>query len=195
LRSPTHRASTASARLHRKVTLALIGSGSVHSLVAVSDSGITEDPRDVLQAAELLTEHQCAPVTNPRAISGAIEHWVAERRGHEMARLATDQTSVAHAAVLRALQDRLRRAARFERKALGARIGKCRRRLLATRGIGAERALMELSQGNLDLDALEGVLESRALTGIERDELPRVIAALSVEEGALSAWVAERPEP
>jgi hypothetical protein len=189
------RASTVGTRANRKVALVLIGGDGVHRLVAVSDDGLTENPHDVLQAVESLDEHRFARATQPRAIRDVIDHWLAEQHGRELARLATEPASAAHAALLRALQDRLRRAPRIERKALGTRIEKCRRLVLATRGIGAERAMLELSQATLDLDALEQVLASRALAGTQCAEPPRVIAALDLGDGGIGAWVAEGLEP
>lgn len=163
-------------------TLALIATGRVHRLVAVVDSRVTENPDAVLDAVDLIGGQLAADVlpTDWPIIVAPISQWLDEQRGRELARLATDSPSPAHTTVLRMLQELLQRSMRAERAVLGPRVERCRQLVLAARGIGAERALMGLSQSKLDLDVLEQSLRWRTPGNSSPRSAPRLVAVLSL---------------
>ena len=164
--------------------LALVVDGGVHRLVAVAASGVTESPDALLNAVELLGETR-PPAANSCDWSStvtAIVKWLEEQRGRELARLAADAPSPAHAAVLRMLHERLRRATRTERAALGNRIETSRQLVLGARGIGAEMALAQVSQSGLDLDELEKLLQSRTAANSKPHGAARILAVLGFRE-------------
>ena len=176
------------------ITLALIATGGTHRLVAVDASGVTESADAVLRAVDLLGRQQ-----SPAAVSrdwltvvAPIARWLEEQRGRELARLAIESPSPAHAAVLRMLQRRLESSTRTERALSGPRIEKCRQLVLSARGIGAERAILRQSQSELDLDALETLLRSRTRADSAVQSATRVVAVLALgsdQSGLVSGYV------
>ena len=178
------------------ITLGLIANGGHHRLIAVDESGVTESPDVVLRAVDQLsTPAQSTSRTSDWMNTAApIVRWLDEQRGRELARLATDSPSPAHAIVLRALQDRLQGSTRTERTILSPRIEVCRHLVLAARGIGAERALVRLGEAELNLEALEERLRSRSPTHCATHSAPRLVAILSLgpgNTGLLSGYVEE----
>lgn len=165
-----------------RTTLALIDGGGIQRLVAVADSRVTENPDALLNAVELLSAQVLTDVvpTDWLAIVTPIAQWLDEQRGRELARLATDSPSAAHATVLRMLQELLQRSTRAERALLGSQVERCRKLVLAARGIGGERVLSRLSESALDLDLLEQSLRSPALRDPASPSVPRLVAVLSL---------------
>jgi hypothetical protein len=164
------------------ITLGLIASGSNHRLVAVDGSGVTESPDLVLRAVEQLsapTRLEPPPADWTTAVA-PIARWLDAQRGRELARLATDSPSPAHAIVLRALQEKLRVSTRTERAMLGPRIARCRQLVLVSRGVGAERALSRLGVSGLNLEALEQLLRSRVPKTFAPRSAARLVAILSL---------------
>jgi hypothetical protein len=104
----------------------------------------------------------------------ALSEWLDGERGREMARPALEAPSAIQAAVIRLLQETLSRATRAERVSLTGQVDRCRRLVIAARGIGAELALSRLvaTASRPDIDALERLLVSR----------------VSVEETVPRAW-------
>jgi superfamily II DNA or RNA helicase len=177
------------------LTLGLIANGGNYRLVAVDESGVTESPDAVVRAVERLSATTRA---EPRPgdwtkTAAPISQWLDEQRGRELARLATDSPSPAHAIVLRAMQEKLRASTRTERATLAPRIDQCRQLVLAARGVGAERALSRLGESELDLDALEQLLRSRTSTTSSTQCAPRLVAILSLgpDHSVLSGYVQE----
>jgi hypothetical protein len=164
------------------VTLALVASGGIHRLVAVDDSGVTESPDAVLRAIEALgTQQLHTPVSvNYCDVVAPIVRWIEEQRGRELARLATDSPSPAHATMLRMLQERLRCATRAQRTLVVPQVERCRQLVLAARGIGAERAIARLSQSGLDLNAIENFLQSRMRADSTLRAAPHIVAVLAL---------------
>lgn len=168
-----------------ETTLALIDAGGVQRLVAVANSRVTENADAVLHAVELLGADVPAgavPAGWPDIVAPILA-WIDEQRGRELARLATDSPSSAHATALRMLQELLHRSTRAERVILGPRVERCRQLVLAARGVGAERALSRLSQSGLDLDLLEQSLQSPARKDPSLRSGPRLVAVLSICSG------------
>jgi hypothetical protein len=156
----------------RFVAVALVVRGATHRLLSIIDDDVSDRTSDLLLAVRALssrfkpTIHESLDAQPPgtlRAAASAVERWLDEERGRDIARLATDSPSTAHAVVLRALQAALARATRSDRVALAKRIERCRQLVTSARGIGAELALVLLVSANtpLDLDALERILASR----------------------------------
>jgi hypothetical protein len=154
------------------------------NLVAVIGNRVSDRPTEVLRATEALgssvpsgggMDHsEVAP-----ALMEPLLRWLDEMRGRDLARPAVDAPSAAHASVLRALQQRLNEATRFERATLAGRVERCRRLVLSARGVGAERELERLasSAGPFDLDALEARLCSRQPPDVDPDP-PALLAVL-----------------
>ena len=190
---------TREAMIRTPVTLALIANGDDHRLVAVGESGVTESPDAVLPVAEQLqvqnlSEHRPG---DWRSAVAPIVRWLDEQRGRDLARVATDSPSPAHATILRTLQESLQRSTRTERAMLGPRLERCRQLVLAARGIGAERALSQLSQSELTLDALEQLLRSRTPAVSTPRSAPRLVAILSLgpgQAGLVSGYAQEGNE-
>ena len=163
-------------------TLALIAIGGTHKLVAIEQSGVTESPAVLLQSVELLGARQLPTTNDWTVIAERTVRWLEEERGRQLARLAIDSPSPAHAMLLRMLQERLQRASRNERVTTGPRIEQCRRLVLAARGAGAERALSRLRQREADPDEIESVLRSRTPSRSDAPTAPRLVAVLSLDE-------------
>jgi superfamily II DNA or RNA helicase len=177
-------------------TLALVASGGIHRLVAVDDSGATESPDAVLRVVGILgTRRSPVPASMDwRDIVAPIVRWIEEQRGRDLARLATDSPSPAHATLLRMLQQRLESAARTERTVLGPQVERCRQLVLVARGIGAERFISRLSEPELDLDAIEKLLRSRMPAESTVRSAPQLLAVLALRPdhaGVVSGYVQE----
>jgi superfamily II DNA or RNA helicase len=163
-------------------TLALIASEGTHRLVAAVDSVVTESPDAVLRAVELLGTEQSAPPVSidwPGVVA-PIVRWLEEQRGRELARLATDSPSPAHATLLRMLHELLQRSTRTERAVIAPQVERCRQLVLEARGIGAERAISRLSQSELEFGAIERLLVSRAPGHSTLRSPPQIVAVLAL---------------
>ena len=165
------------------LTLALIVSEGVQRLVAVVGGVVTESPDALLRTVELLgTQRSPPPVSvDWPGVVAPIVRWLEEQRGRELARLATDSPSPAHATLLRMLQELLRRSTRTERAFTAPQIERCRQLVLLARGIGAERAISRLSQFELDLDAIEKLLGSRTRAHSTLRSPPQIVAVLALD--------------
>ncbi len=123
-----------------------------------------------------------------------VRAWIEHQRARALAGPAVESPSVAHAAVLRRLQALAARTGRAERAVIIERIERCRRLVLAARGIGAENAMAgfitrSATAGSLDLAALEFLLASRDQVNPPTGA-PRLLALLVGEGEARSALVA-----
>ena len=168
--------------LEHPLALGLVATGDRHVLVAVNESGVTDNTVAVLRAVELLGELDSATVRAvPRPIVESIDRWLEEQDGRELARAATEVPSAAHGAVLRMLQKTLQDAARTERAHLAMRMQRNRRRVLAARGAGAESALQRLMDDNGDVTALEALLASRMAVVDETPARAGLVALLCLE--------------
>jgi len=190
-RTSPHRRVDAKPGPEHCVAIALVGDGTNRRLLAFSDDSLSDRPADVLRVVRMCSS-RCGPIAQPGpdenvpdallAVSAAVEKWLSEERGREIAKPATEASSASHVAVLRALQERLMSSTRLERASLARRIDRCRRLVMSAKGIGAELALARVldSKASIDLDALEALLESRAS---RRDTQPgpaRLLAMLCV---------------
>lgn len=175
--------------------LALIAGGGRQRLVAVTDTGVTEDPARVFDAIEKFSESSIGSVSHSfRVATERVSAWLEEQRGKDLARLAVEAPSAVHATILRMLQDHLVRATRSERATLGLRIEQLRRLVLAAKGIGAENALERFTRPPLDLDGLERILSSRAPVGRVPTNPQRLEAMLCFDaghDGSVRAYAAE----
>ena len=176
------------------LALGLVAIGDRCVLVAVSDSGATDDTAAVLRAVEVLTETDARAAGDvPGHVVESIDRWLEEQQGRELARLATEAPSPAHAAVLRMLQNTLHSVTRTERANLTTRIDRNRRRVLAARGAGAEYALQRLMDEKGDVNNLEALLGSRIVNLDSSPEPAHLVALLCIEPPNLvSAYAAER---
>ena len=153
----------------RCVGVGLVRSRGRPSLVAIHGRAVSDATSAVLQAVEAMDGHgeQPAPAGEstgvPEAIA-AVRTWLEEQRGRELARLATEAPSHAHAGILRALQQQLQHATRHERVTLLPEIERCRRLVISARGIGAEIALQRFASlgPEIDIASLQALLASRA---------------------------------
>ena len=180
--------------------LALLSESGRSRLIAVNEQGVSENTADVLQVVKRFSRRAADRYAASDTLScgvgvflDSIDKWLDEQRATELARPATDAPSAAHAAILHALQDILANATRATRPALTVRVERCRQLVIAARGIGAEFALARMIEPNsrLDLDALEQLLESRAVLDAKREATP-ILSALLCEDpeqaGAVSAF-------
>ena len=164
------------------LALGLVATGDRQMLVAVSASGVTEDVSAVLRTVEVLSDVDAATVrAAPRPIVESIDRWLEERRGRDLARVATEAPSTAHSAVLRMLQKTLHDATRTERAHLTMRMQRNRRCVLAARGAGAEAALQRLMDDHGNVTALEALLATRTAVEDESPASARLVALLCFE--------------
>lgn len=145
--------------------MALVNMGATPRLLAVTSSGVSVSACDLVAVASSLeTGGSCGDDLHQlELVEAKIRRWLEEQRGRELAGVATEAASPAHAAVLSRLSQRLHQATRAERVSLGTRIGRLRELVSQARGAGAERALQVLvdRRADVDLDALEALLLSR----------------------------------
>ena len=168
--------------LEHPLALALVAPGDRHLLVAVNESGATENTGDVLRAVDLLGALDSLTSREvPRHILERIDRWLEERHGRELARDATEAPSAAHAATLRMLQNTFHAASRTERAHLAMRVQRNRRRVLAARGAGAESALQRFMDEKGDVTALEALLASRMVVDDASPAQARLVALLCFE--------------
>lgn len=179
----------------RFLAVALLGRGASHRLLAIQDDAVSDRLADVLRTVRVLSSRFEPEVHEPHDVpltdavftaANAVERWLNEERGREIARPATDSPSTAHTGILRALQEMLLGATRSDRIALAKRIERCRQRVTSARGIGAELALARvLSAGTpLDLDALERIFESHLLEPNASPQPTRLEAMLCLHPDA-----------
>lgn len=182
--------------LEHPLALGLVAIGDRRMLIAVSDTGVSENIAAVLQAVDVLGDADSAIARAlPRHIVESIDRWFEEQQGRELARTATGVPSTAHVAVLRMLQSTFRGATRTERANLTMRIDENRRRVLAALGAGAESALQRLMEENGDVTALEALLGSRIVNSDSSRVPAYLVALLCIEPpNVVSAFVVERHE-
>ncbi len=180
--------------VERPLALGLVAVREHSMLVAVSDSGVTDNSAAVLQAVETMATRDSGTVRVPPGhVIELINRWLEEQRGRELARIATEAPSLAHAAVLRMLQNTFHDAARTERASLTKRIDCIRQRVLAARGAGAENAFQRLMDENGDITALETLLGSRIVNVDSSPGGAHLLALLCFEPPNLvCAYVTER---
>jgi hypothetical protein len=183
----------------REEAIALIGRGTRHRLIALVDGGATERAAEVLRVVDALSvaprDDESVPEAPPRAMLTMIQRWLDEENGRQLVQPVIDAQSPTQIAVLRALQELLERAGRFERAGLIARIERCRRLVMSARGVGAEHALAALlreSSGTLDLDRLEELLAGRVRPVVAAVDGARLLALLyrGRGDGSCYAWLA-----
>lgn len=178
-----------------EVALALVERCGAFTLVAITETGVTESPRELLRAVTGLASAATKDGDGLGRIMGAIDQWLEAERGRELAGTSSDAASPAHAEMLRVLQARFARATRTERVFLAPQIERCRQLVSASRGAGAELALHRLAArgSSLDIGDLLTVLEARLPVAMTPGEA-RVVAVLQSTDDGLTAWLSEPPD-
>jgi hypothetical protein len=190
--------SAAKAATGQAAAIALIVRGVRHRLIALVDGGVTERAAEVLRVVDALSvaarDDESVPESPPGAMLTIIQRWLDEENGRQLVQPVLDAQSPTQIAVLRALQELLERAGRFERAGLVAKIERSRQLVMSARGVGAERALAALLEraGPLDLDRLEEMLAGRVMPAVAAEGGASLVALLCQGRGpgSRSGWLA-----
>lgn len=169
------------------LALALVAIEGTTRLVAVRDAAASDATADVVDAVRAISA--CRGWTAPgpagqepaelgagpdRVALAALREWLARHRARRLVRAVVDVPGSVHGQLLRRLNEIVATAARLDRPTVAGRVERCRGLAMASRAIGAERAIARfLGDPTLDLDGLERTLGARVrparLIGPEAD--------------------------